>query len=75
MSLRPISLSDLLTDAVREKAVLGKSEAMLTHNLVRRNDTPIYTRTTKGTDAGSSGTKATYVRTSLGSFSFVLCPA
>jgi hypothetical protein len=60
MSLRQISLSDLLTDAVREKAVLGKSEAMLTHSLVRTNSTPIYTRTTKGTDAAASGTKVMY---------------
>ena len=60
MSLRQISLSDLLTDAVREKAVLGKSDAMLTHSLVRTKSTPIYTRTTKGTDDVASGTKAMY---------------
>jgi hypothetical protein len=60
MSLRQISLSDLLTDAVREKAVLGKIEAMATHSLVRTKSTPIYTRTTKGTDAVASGTKAMY---------------
>jgi hypothetical protein len=33
---------------------------MLTHNLARTLPIPIYTRTTKGTDAEESGTKSAY---------------
>ena len=53
-------LSDFLTKEVRAKSVLGKIEAMRTHNLVRTLATPIFTRTTKGTDAEASGTKSMY---------------
>ena len=60
MSVRPILLLDLLTDVVLKRSVLGKSEAMRTHNLVRTKPTPIYTRTSKGTEASVTGTKVAF---------------
>ena len=59
-SSKPLSLSVLVTAEVLALAVIGKSEAMCTHHLVRTLPTPIYTRTVKGTDAEKSGTKGDY---------------
>jgi hypothetical protein len=59
-SCKPLSLSVLVTAEVLALAVIGKSEAMRTHHLVRTLPTPIYTRTVKGTDAEKSGTKGDY---------------
>ena len=56
----PLSLTNLLTEAVCDLAVTGKREAMLTHKLVRTLPTPVYTRTKKGTDADESGTRTAY---------------
>jgi integrase len=54
------SLSESNTDDIREKSLVGKAEAMRTHNLERTLPTPVYTRTVKGTDAVESGTKNDY---------------
>jgi integrase len=52
----PVALQKLLTEQVLRKAVLGKRAAMRKHGLVRTQATPIFTRTSKGTDAVESGT-------------------
>ena len=54
------SLKALITQDVIAKAVIGKEAAMARHGLHRFNPSPVYSRTSKGTDAEASGTQAMY---------------